>query len=150
MKKILIPVDGSKASQNAAEKAVAMGRLVNANLTFITVVNLPSEDKYSYFGMNVENAFAANRKEMLAKLIREETRMLDIIVRNLDYGDLHVDKKVIVGKAAEEIVKMAASDNFDMIVMGRRGFSNIERFFVGSTTQKVISAAPCPVTVING
>jgi len=108
MKKILIPVDGSKASQNAAEKAVAMGRLVNADLTFITVVNLPSEDKYSYFGMNVENAFAANRKEMLAKLIREETRMLDIIVRNLDYGDLHVDNKVIVGKAAEEIVKMAA------------------------------------------
>ena len=149
MKKILIPIDGSKASQNSAEKAVSIGKLLNADLTFITVVNLPTEDKYSYFGMNVENAFTANRKEMMKKLIYEETRMLDIIVRNLDTDNLQVTKKVITGKAAEEIIKLAGDENFDLIVMGRRGFSNFERFFVGSITQKVISAAPCPVMVIN-
>lgn len=149
MKKVLIPIDGSKASQKAAEKAVSVAKLLNAELTFVTVVNLPSEDKYSYFGMSVENAFDANRKEMMKKLIREETRMLDIIVSNLDYDNLHVIKKVIVGKAAEEILKLAADENFELIVMGRRGFSNFERFFVGSVTQKVISAAPCPVMVVN-
>jgi len=150
MKKILIPLDGSKASQKAAEKAVSVGKLLNAELTFVTVVNLPSEDKYSYFGMNVETAFDANRKEMMKKLIREEARMLDIIVRNLDYDNLNIIKKVITGEAAEEIVKLAADENFDLIVMGRRGFSNFERFFVGSVTQKVISASPCQVMVING
>lgn len=150
MKKILVPVDGSKASQKAAEKAVSVGKLLNAEITFITAVNLLSEDKYSYFGINVETAFDANRNEMMKKLIHEETRMLDIIVRNLDYDDLHIIKKVITGEAAEEIVKLAADEKFDLIVMGRRGFSNFERFFVGSVTQKVISAAPCPVMVING
>lgn len=150
MKKILIPVDGSKASQIAAEKAVSVGKLLNSELTFVTVVNLPSEDKYSYFGMNVENAFIANRKEMLAKLIHEETRMLDIIVRRLEIGDLHTTKKVVTGKASDEIVKLATDGKFDLIVMGRRGFSNIERFFMGSVTQKVISTAPCPVMVVNG
>lgn len=150
MKKILVPVDGSKASQKAAEKAVEIGKLINANLTFITVVNLPSEDKYSYFGMNIENAFAANRKEMLEKLVHEEKRMLDIIVRNLNLGDLSITKKVIVGKPAEEILKLASEDNYDLIVMGRRGFSNVERLFIGSITQKVLSSAPCPVMVING
>lgn len=149
MKKILIPIDGSKSSQKAAEKAVAISKLLNAELTFITVVNLPSEDKYSYFGMSVENAFDANRKEMLKKLIHEETRMLDIIVRNLDYGDLRITKKIVTGKAAEEIVKLATDENFDLIVMGRRGFSNFERFFIGSVTQKVISAATCPVMIIT-
>lgn len=150
MKKILIPVDGSKASQIAAEKAVSIGKLLNADLTFVTVVNLPSEDKYSYFGMNVENAFVANRKEMLQKLIHEETRMLDIIVRGLDCSELHTIKKVIIGKPAEEIVKLAVEEKFDLIVMGRRGFSGFERFFIGSITQKVIAAAPCPVMVVNG
>ena len=150
MKKILIPVDGSKASQIAAEKAVSIGKLLNADLTFVTVVNLPSEDKYSYFGMNVENAFVTNRKEMLQKLIHEETRMLDIIVRGLDCSELHTIKKVIIGKPAEEIVKLAAEEKFDLIVMGRRGFSGFERFFIGSITQKVIAAAPCPVMVVNG
>ncbi len=150
MKKILIPVDGSLASQKAAKKAVEIGQLINAELTFITVVNLPTEDKYSYFGMSVEQAFIANRKEMLKKLIQEESKMLDILVRNLDYENLVTVKKVVVGKAADEILKIATDEKFDLIVMGRRGFSNFERFFIGSITQKVISAAPCPVMVING
>jgi len=149
MKRILVPIDGSAASQKAAEKAVSIGKLINAELTFLTVVNLPTEDKYSYFGMSVENAFIANRKTMLNQLIHEETRMLNILVRNLDCGGLKTDQKVIVGKVAEEIVKLAAEGNFDFIVIGRRGFSAIERFFVGSVTQKVIAASPCPIMVIN-
>jgi len=149
MKRILVPIDGSEASKKAAEKAVSIGKLINAELTFLTVVNLPTEDKYSYFGMTVENAFIANRKEMLKQLIHEETRMLNILVRNLDYGDLKVTQNVFVGKAAEEIVKFAAEGNFDFIVIGRRGFSKIERFFVGSVTQKVLAMAPCPVMVVN-
>lgn len=149
MKKILIPVDGSQASKKAAEKAVSIGKLIDAELTFITVINLPTEDKYSYFGMTVENAFIANRKNMLKQLIFEESRMLDILVRNLDTDNLRINKNVIVGVPAEEIVKLATEDKFDFIVLGRRGFSKVERFFVGSVTQKVISASPCPVMVVN-
>lgn len=147
--KILIPIDGSNASQKAAEKAVALGKLTNAELTFVTVVNLPSENKYSYFGMKIETAFEANRKEMLEKLIHEETRMLNIIVRNLDYDNLKISKKVITGKVAEVIIKLATDENYDLIVMGKRGFSTFERFFIGSVTQKVIAASPCPVVVVN-
>lgn len=149
MKKILVPVDGSKASQKAAEKAVSIGKLLNAEMTFVTVVNLPSEDKYSYFGMNVETAFDANRKEMMKKLIHEETKMLDIIIRNIDYENLQINKKIITGEPAVEIVKLASEEGFDLIVMGKRGFSKFERFFVGSVTQKVISSSPCPVMVVN-
>ncbi|WP_019229109.1 universal stress protein [Sedimentibacter sp. B4] len=149
MKKILIPIDGSEASKKAAEKAVSVGKLLDAELTFITVVNLPTEDKYSYFGMTVENAFIANRKNMLKQLIVEEGRMLDILVRNIDTENLRINKKVIVGVPAEEIVKLAAEEKYDFIVIGRRGFSKVERFFVGSVTQKVISSSPCPVMVVN-
>jgi nucleotide-binding universal stress UspA family protein len=150
MKKILIPVDGSPTSVKAAEKAAALGKLINGELLFITVVNMPSEEKYAYFGMNVEQQFTANRKEMLAKLIQEETKMLKIVVRNLDTGDLKVTQKVLVGRTAAEIIRIAEEEKIDYIFMGRRGFSPVERFFVGSITQKVISASPCPVIVVNG
>ena len=150
MRKILIPVDGSPTSIKAAEKAVALGKLINGELIFITVVNIPSEEKYAYFGMNVEQQFIANRKEMLSKLIQEETKMLKIVVRNLDTGDLKVTQKVLSGKTAEEIIKIAEEEKVDYIFMGRRGFSPVERFFVGSITQKVLSAASCPVIVVNG
>lgn len=149
MRKILIPIDGSPTSVKAAEKALALGKLINGELTFITVVNMPSEDKYAFFGMNVEQQFTANRKEMIKKLVQEETKMLNIVVRNLDIGDLKVTQKVLVGKPAAEIIKIAEEENMDYIFMGRRGFSTIERFFIGSITQKVISASPCPVIVVN-
>jgi nucleotide-binding universal stress UspA family protein len=87
---------------------------------------------------------------MLAKLIQEETKMLKIVVRNLDTGDLKVTQKVLVGRTAAEIIRIAEEEKIDYIFMGRRGFSPVERFFVGSITQKVISAAPCPVIVVNG
>ena len=149
MLKILIPTDGSPVSIKAAEKAIALGKLTNGELTFVTVVNMPSEERYAMFGMTVEKQFTANRKEMLKKLVEEETKMLRIVVRNLDTGDLNISQRVIVGKAADEIIKLAEEENFDYIFMGRRGFSKAERFFIGSVTQKVISTAPCPVIVVN-
>ena len=149
MKKILIPVDGSPTSVKAAEKAAVLGKLIGGELIFISVINMPSEEKYAYFGMKVEKQFTSNRKEMLAKLIQEETKMLKIVVRNLDTGDLKVTQKVLVGRTAAEIIKIAEEEKIDYIFMGRRGFSPVVRFFVGSVTQKVISAAPCPVVVVN-
>lgn len=76
--------------------------------------------------------------------------MLKIIVRNLDTSDLKVTQKILVGKTAEEIIKIAEEEKIDYILMGRRGFSPVERFFVGSVTQKVLASAPCPVIVVNG
>lgn len=149
MKKILVPIDGSKASQKAAEKAVSIARSFGSEVTFITVVHLPSEDKYAMFGINVQTAYQANRKVMLKELISQESKMLDIIVRNTDCKDVTLNKKVLVGIPYEEIIKEASEGNFDLIVMGRRGFSDIERFFIGSVTQRVIAGASCPVLVIN-
>lgn len=149
MRKILVPTDGSPVSIKAAEKAVALAKLVEGELTFITVVNVPSEEKYAIFGMTVEKQFTANRREMLNKLLQEETKMLNIVVRNLDIGDLQVTQKVVVGDTATEIIKLAEEENFDYIFIGRRGFSNIERLFVGSVTKKVLAASPCPVVVVN-
>lgn len=149
MKKILVPIDGSTASIKAAEKAIEIAKLFNSYVTFVTVVNLPSEDKYSYFGLNVQTAFESNRKVMLKELINEETKMLNIIVNDLDVSNLNIEKKVIVGIAYKEIIKLSNNEKFDLIIMGRRGFSNIERFFVGSVTQRVLSEASCPVLVVN-
>lgn len=150
MKKLLIPIDGSPASIKAAEKAIALGKLIDSELIFVTVVNMPSAERYSYFGMHVENQFIANRKEMLERLVQEEGKMLKIVVRNLDLGDLKTSQKVLVGGTAPEIIKLAEEEQVDYIFMGKKGFSTVERLFVGSVTQKVISGAPCPVVVVNG
>lgn len=149
MKKILVPVDGSKASQKAAQNAVSIARQYGSEITFITVVNLPSDDKYAIFGFNVQTAFNANRKTMLKELIAQESNMLEVIIHNIDSADVKINKRVVTGTPYEEIIKTAVDEKFDLIVMGRRGFSEIERFFIGSVTQRVISDSPCPVLVVN-
>ncbi|MDD2496457.1 MAG: universal stress protein [Tissierellia bacterium] len=149
MKKILVPIDGSKASQKAAEKAISLAKEFGYEVKFISVVNVPTDDKYAIFGVNVQTAFNANRKEMLKELMEKETKMLNRIIKNLDASDVKVEQVVIAGIPYEEILKVAKEENFDIIVMGRRGFSNIERFFIGSVTQRVIAGSTCPVLVVN-
>lgn len=149
MKKILVPIDGSKASRKAAEQAISIAKQFGSEVKLVTIVNLPSEEKYAFFGVNVQNAFYANRKEMLKELINQESKMLSSIISTLDYADVKLDKLVLEGVAYEQILKLSKKENFDLIVMGRRGFSNIERFFIGSVTQRVISDAHCPVLVVN-
>lgn len=150
MKKILVPIDGSKASQIAAQKAAEFAKVLGSEITFLTVVCIPTEDKYNHFGLNVENAMRANIKEMTKHLIEQETKMLKIIVRNLELDGIKFEQKVLPGiKAAEIIIKTAKDGNYDLIVMGRRGFSTIERFFIGSSTRFVLSDSPCPVLVVN-
>ncbi len=150
MKKILVPVDGSKTSQKAAEHAVLLAKHFDSEINFITVVKKPNDDKYSIFGLNVENAFKINQKEMLKQLIFQETKMLNIIIRNIDCEGLKVNKEILSGKSVyEEIIKTAKEGNYDLIVMGKRGLSAMDRFFIGSVTQRVLAESPCPVLIIN-
>ncbi|MDF2677185.1 MAG: uspA [Bacillota bacterium] len=150
MKKILVPVDGSKTSLKAAESAIILAKQFNSEINFITVVKKPNSDKYSIFGLNVENAFKTNQKEMLKHLIDQETKMLNMIVRNIDSEGLKVNKEIVTGKSVyEEIVKTAKDGNYDLIVMGKRGLSAMDRFFIGSVTQRVLAESPCPVLIIN-
>lgn len=145
MKKILVPVDGSAASRKAAEKAIEAAKEKSAELTFIYVVNNPDIMSDGQYGIRT-------RDEILnLKAFTEETgkKFLDKFVNELETGDLTVKKEVVSGQPDDEIVKLANEGEFELIVMGRRGFSRIKRFFVGSVTQRVISDAPCPVLVVQ-
>lgn len=144
MKKILVPVDGSAASRKAAENAIETAKEKNAELTFIYVVNIPDIMTDAQYGMRTRDDIH------LLKASTEETgkRFLDKFVDELDTGYLAVKKVVVSGQPDYEIVKLASEGEFDLIVMGRRGFSRIKRFFVGSVTQRVISDSPCPVLVV--
>lgn len=151
MDKILVPIDGSKTSIKAAKYAVSLAREYKSEVKFITIASIPSEDSYAFFGVNVENAFHANSKEMLKNLVERETKMLDIAVKSLECGDLKHSKEVVIGLSPYEgIIEFAKEGNFSLIVMGRRGFSKAERLFLGSVTQRVLSDAPCAVLVVNG
>jgi universal stress protein A len=60
-----------------------------------------------------------------------------------------VEKKVLKGIPNEEIVKFSSENNVDMIIMGTYGKKGLERFIFGSTAEKVVRSAPCPVMTVR-
>ncbi|MGO9612132.1 MAG: universal stress protein [Dissulfurispiraceae bacterium] len=63
--------------------------------------------------------------------------------------DIHITVNIMVGHAAEQIMKYVSDNNCDMLVMGQVGISAIEAFLLGSVASRVATNAPCTVTLVK-
>lgn len=156
--KMLVPVDGSSASINAVKKAIEITKKVDFSIKLLSVVsyeNLSRSLRNQQLWNRVDGSIIGGEgklkieDEVMGMKIKMQQRLLDAIADDIYFGEIKVEKQVAVGEIYEKILDIAKDENFDLIVMGNRGFSKIKRFFVGSVTQKVISEAPCPVLVIH-
>jgi nucleotide-binding universal stress UspA family protein len=63
--------------------------------------------------------------------------------------DLKISTVLKEGRPADEIVKTAKEENFDLIVMGHRGLGRVKEFFLGSVSDRVADEAHCPVLIVD-
>ncbi len=145
MKKILVPVDGSIASQKAVAKTFDLARKYDSEVVVFHVFIENDLDMYNKFGVMID----PDMNKLKKKLKENESKMLDSIINNYDSSGINLKKKIVSGVAYEEILKEANEGKYDLIVIGQRGYSKIKRFFVGSQTVRVISDAPCSVLVVR-
>ena len=137
MKKILVPIDGSKCSQLALQKARKLGEAFGSRITIITVI-----DSIRYLDMDFK--FDAIRdgielsKQLLANA-KEEFK---------DYPN-EVDAIYKTGDVAEEIINTADEGDYDIIVIGSRGLGIFSRTILGSVSHKVIQHANVTVMVVK-
>lgn len=145
MERILVPIDGSPTSQKAAMTAIDIAKRYGSEMIFMTVARRPEiigTGSSGYGGVY-------NLDTLTDELTKHQEKILDNFVDHLDLAGIKTEKRIAVGTPSEEIVDMAAEIKADLIVIGRRGYSRIKRFFIGSVSNRVISEAPCPVLVIN-
>ena len=155
--KILVPVDGSLASFNAAKKSAEIAKRHDAVVLLITVIDSGIARQYrnEKLWRQVDGSIISGKtrtvdnEELNAEIRQNATELLDSLEEDLDFGDAKIEKFVLTGEPYHLILDTAKGVNADLIVMGNRGFSKIKRFFTGSVTQRVISEAPCPVLVIH-
>lgn len=133
--KLLIPIDGSKASINAFEKAVEIAKNYHFSMVLLSVVNV--------------RAVSDDRAELTDIMIQDVTDRMNELVKNTDLTGVEVETEVIYGEPYTAILELAERDKIDLIVIGNRGQSRIERFFLGSVANRVIAEAKCPVLVIH-
>ena len=150
VKKILVPVDGSETSKNAAAQAVQLARKCGSEITFLIVVELKSDIAFTHTsGTIIKDEYYSVVSTMIDLKTKRDTNTLDEVVESLDCSDLKTEKTLLVGDASHQIVETAEQGKFDMIIMGHRGMNPIKRFFLGSAAKKVIEDAPCSVLVIK-
>lgn len=145
MKRLLVAVDGSPASIKAALMAIDLAKTYGSEINFFTVVRRPE-----LIGTSSENVgYEDNLRQVLDRLTERQRRMLDEFVEGLNCGDINYSKDILVGEPYEEIIAHAKHIDADLIVMGRRGFTRVQRFFLGSVSHRVLSNAHCPVLVVG-
>lgn len=126
-KKILVAYDGSESAKHALRMAGRLGRLDKSWIKVLAVIP-------AYQG-DLELVGVSNIKETMAgpgqKLLAEAKRLAD-------EEDVHVLCNLEQGEPFTKIVQVAEEENCDLIIMGRKGVSHLEREMIGGVSARVI------------
>lgn len=136
-KNILVPTDFSDFSLKGLHHALALAQASGATVHLIHVVEeivYPADWGYAQVGLT-------DLTRELEKSSLEEMAKLQASLKSA----VPVHTAVVVGKAPEAIAEYAKEHSADLVVIATHGRSGIEHFFFGSTTEKVLRMAPCPV-----
>jgi nucleotide-binding universal stress UspA family protein len=140
--RILCAVDFSPASVRALEHAMALAEEGSARLTVLHAIEIPPEVReHPLVGEidvdGIRAAAEADRLRRLRALVPDEVRTY-----------CTVETAVREGAASREVLRLAAEQDSDLIVMGVQGRRTVDLLVFGSTTARVTRAATCPVLVI--
>ncbi len=138
---IVVGVDGSEQSVRAAEVAAAMARVHGARLLLATVVRPPE----GWWGLVGSPPPAEALGDALAKA---QTEVLDTVVDGLDLEGVAHDTVEEIGDPAAALANLCTSEGAEILVVGRRGAGLVERLVMGSTADRAVRLAPCPVLVV--
>lgn len=143
--KILAAFDFSEASKDAVRRGQQFSQVYQAQLEVFYVVEqivLPPFDKFWEASVRKElpEVLFSARKAVAEALGEESLENLNL---NVQPGDAD-------GKAEGEIVRRAREEEFDLIIMGTRGLTGLDHALLGSTTERVVRTAPCPVLTFHG
>jgi nucleotide-binding universal stress UspA family protein len=136
-KNILVAYDGSNPANNAFEYARFIGKIFGATIEVVSVAprHLIGDDVESRADID-QNIVQARQARL--RLQRRATE---------DATQIHFHTEV--GQPADKIIARANGINADLIVMGCRGVSVIERCLTGSTVRLVMSGSQRPLLVVQ-
>lgn len=139
--RILFPTDFTDASRDAAAYALMLAKQNKSRLYILHVVDTSREAAGFYLPHlsfeKLDKEMRAGAAELLKKFCTTYFR-----------GYRNIEQHVLAGEPYKEILKVVKGTKINVIVMGTFGKARIDRFLFGSTTERVMRRATCPVLVI--
>ncbi|MFQ5800517.1 MAG: universal stress protein [Candidatus Hydrothermarchaeales archaeon] len=139
-KRILLPTDGSVNAEKAVAHGVELAGAIGAEVVALYVVDT------SPFVSLPETFIWENTRDLL---VGEGKKALGFVERAAKKREVKVKTVIKEGSPSKEIVDTADEEKADLIIMGTAGRSGLDKFFLGSISEKVLRAAHCPVMVVK-
>jgi len=140
-KKILVPVDFSATSQQAFQYASRFAEQFGCEIVLLHVVEPESVIAGAPTAIDV---FAQPEEDTIAAKAE-----LEALVASSRNRPSSITLKVRTGHAPNEINKVAKDLDVDLIVIATHGYTSWRHFCIGSTAERVVHTAPCPVLVVR-
>lgn len=137
IRKILIAFDGSESAERAFHFALLLAKQFAAELTVLAVARPPEPPT-----MEETQAFLESATE-------HYERQFNVFRKAAEEGGVTLKTLIVTGHPAEQIIHHATEERADLIVMGHRGKSLVQRWLLGSVSKRVLSYAPCSVTIVR-
>ncbi len=139
---ILVAVDFSENSEHAFDYAVTLASQFNAELTVLHVINEPV-DLRGFYVPHISF-------EQLEKEIEESAvKMMERFCSSRMGTFTNFRTAIVTGIPYDEIITAAARMDASLIVLGTHGRTGLDRILFGSTAERVVRSAPCPVLSVR-
>ena len=139
---LVVTTDFSETSRHAFGPALAIARTFSSTVVVVHVV----EDRLPAF---VDEFAAVPVEEILDSQVRRATEELERFLKPYEAAGVALERLVLRGTPHLEIARLASERGAGMIVMSTHGRGFISHALFGSTTERVVRRAPCPVLTVR-
>lgn len=142
LRRLLVPVDFSDRSRQALAEAVTFARQFQSRILLVHVVEpmvLPENLMLAVPELpEVGGSLVGDCEQRLARLAEKEIP-----------AEHRGDTFVRVGRPFDEICQLAANEQADLIIISTHGYTGLKHVLLGSTAERVVRHAPCPVLTLR-
>jgi nucleotide-binding universal stress UspA family protein len=137
--KVLVAIDGSEKSMEAAEYSICISESYNAQLYALNVIRV-----------DPDLFISAKMPDYILEMKNESQKYLDKVKLKAREKTIQIKTEIIASLSVTGgIVEYAKNKNINLIVVGTRGISGFKKLLIGSVASGVITYAQCPVLVVK-
>lgn len=148
--KILVPYDGSRYSKKALIEALEIAKAFQSKVYVLTIIEIASDIPPSLLHKTINQKLAKIRRLMTTPQKYFNLTKLQRQIDECKKQDILIDVDVMVGKAADSILKFAKNNKIELIIMGSKGLRGMKKLTsLGSVSRRVSEEVKCPVMIIR-
>ena len=154
IQKILAGCDFSKYSKNTVKYAATIAEKFEAELIIVNVINKKDIDTIlkvaeGQFDRNIEKYVEKTAQDYETRVKADRTQQMEKLIEEIGCTHLKIKKVFKVGVPFQELISTIEDEGADLMVMGRRGRSDLAGVLFGSNAEKVFRRCPVPLLSVR-